>query len=281
MMLRYMGGWNTVQAVQRSNLQNWFPIFDYVKESCATSEDVEQYAAKVVHDISLIREQSLQPHKMLALKASSFTSHPFYLQKFCSVIKDAQYGGMHVLIDAEDNSMKSKEVVVWDYLKTMNMTSGVYKTYQMYRMDALDELHDDLREGKITSYKLVRGAYMHQDKSFIYANKRAVDSAYNTGVEMVIKEGVKKRSDIRILVATHNVHSVQRAIQCAMLNVDYKRSREQIKFAQLLGMADGLTEEVIRQDFHAYKYTPYGAYYESLPYLLRRLRENLDVLKHM
>jgi hypothetical protein len=232
-------------------------------------------------DISIIRETSHQPKQMLALKVSSFINHPFYLEKIRDVIYEAQWGRMDVLIDAEDNSMRTKENIVWDYLKSMKMTDGVYKTYQLYRKDALDELHNDLVDGEITSFKLVRGAYLHQDKSCVYSNKSLVDQSYDKGVKLVIQYGIKNRNDINLLVASHNEKSIGKALLTSMLNVDYKRRSQQIKFAQLLGMADKLTEDIINHGYDAYKYTPYGAYQESLPYLMRRLRENLDIMKYI
>lgn len=281
MINKFIGGYNIHQAIKRSIGQSWLPIYDYVKETCSNKDDVDKYCEKMMKDIAIIRETSQKPRQMLALKVSSFINHPFYLEKIRDVIYEAQWGRMDVLIDAEDNSMRTKENIVWDYLKSMKMTNGVYKTYQLYRKDALDELHNDLVDGKITSFKLVRGAYLHQDKSFVYSNKSLVDQSYDKGVKLVIQYGIKNRNDINLLVASHNEKSVGKALLTSMLNVDYKRRSQQIKFAQLLGMADKLTEDITNHGYDAYKYTPYGAYQESLPYLMRRLRENLDIMKYI
>jgi len=281
---RFLGGSNIKNALQRVECQDkWYPIFDYLKEACQTKQDVDTYHNQLLSDIAVVRENSGKGarNRMLALKASSFTSHPFYLQMIVNCINEAHWAGMEVLIDAENNAMKGKETIIWDYLKRMGMTSDVYKTFQMYRKDALEELSKDIEEGSIKCFKLVRGAYLYQDKDIVYDSKPKVDKSYDEGVALVISRAARHRPDVKLLVATHNKQSVYRAITTSMRMIDYEKRQKQIKFAQLLGMSDKLTDGIVYQGYDAYKYVPYGNYVESIPYLLRRLYENIDILKHV
>lgn len=50
-------------------------------------------------------------------------------------------------------------------------------------------------------------------------------------------------------------------------------------FGQLLGMSDHLTLTLGKAGYRAYKYVPYGAVGQVMPYLLRRAAENRDIMK--
>jgi hypothetical protein len=54
-----------------------------------------------------------------------------------------------------------------------------------------------------------------------------------------------------------------------------------VSFAQLLGMGDGLTRDLLDKGAKVYKYVPYGSFWETVPYLSRRLIENADILTHI
>ena len=49
-------------------------------------------------------------------------------------------------------------------------------------------------------------------------------------------------------------------------------------FGQLLGMCDHVTYGLGAQGYDAFKYVPYGPIEEVVPYLIRRVEENSDVM---
>jgi proline dehydrogenase len=54
--------------------------------------------------------------------------------------------------------------------------------------------------------------------------------------------------------------------------------RGNVCFGQLLGMADHLTYTLARHGLRAFKYVPYGPVMEVMPYLVRRAKENSNML---
>jgi len=193
------------------------------------------------------------------------------------IINKANENNIKVLFDAEQNSMKEIENI---YINNVN-TNNVFKTYQMYRKDALNELVYDLNYYKISNFKIVRGAYLNQDKNnnVLFTSKDDVDKSYDKGIKIII-ESMKKRNDIRLMAATHNKTSVDKIT--SIINDDsYFDIKNRIYFAQLLGMADSLTNELLKKQMNTCKYIPYGNFVDTLPYLTRRLYENYDILKYI
>ena len=79
-----------------------------------------------------------------------------------------------------------------------------------------------------------------------------------------------------MLCATHNFRSIYLARH--YIN---KHELTNIEFAQLLGMADVMTNDLQENGFKVYKYLPYGSFHQSIPYLLRRLYENYPLVRHL
>ena len=54
-----------------------------------------------------------------------------------------------------------------------------------------------------------------------------------------------------------------------------------IEFAQLLGLSDHLTHDLVRDGYKVFKYLPYGHLYDTFPYLVRRLYDNWLMIKNI
>lgn len=278
---RFVGGSDIKQVVKRCAKHTWQPIYDYVKEASTSQKDVKLAVDKIVSDLEVIGSSS-RP-SIYALKTSSFLAHPKSLVLMSNIIKHAKDKNTKVLIDAEDSTYN---VIENKYVSTLakahNVSDAqVFKTYQMYRKDALDALMHDLLEPHMKGFKLVRGAYLQQDKNkgILHSSKKDVDEAYDKGVVKVL-DAIAMKSDIELIIATHNEQSVEKAITY-MLNNGMQPYFDRVHFAQLLGMSDGLTQQITKRGFNAHKYVPYGSLNESLPYLSRRLYENMGMIKYM
>lgn len=110
----------------------------------------------------------------------------------------------------------------------------------------------------------------------MYKDKLRTDDNYNNALRLIIQE-IKNRNGLKLLVATHNNESINLALNLSTDVDDYNK----IGFAQLLGMNDTISNELIKNGKIVYKYVPYGNINEILPYLMRRLYENSNVLKHI
>jgi proline dehydrogenase len=181
-----------------------------------------------------------------------------------------------------------------------------------YKPQVCTDLEQASRQNFYFGAKLVRGAYMEQERARAEAlgYEDPINPNYEATTEMYHKtlteclRRIKKLKDggidpkkIAIMVASHNEDTVRFAIE-KMNEIGISPEDKVICFGQLLGMCDYITMPLGEHEFNlicfntntrlssigqggysAYKYVPYGPVKEVLPYLSRRALENKGVLK--
>lgn len=138
----------------------------------------------------------------------------------------------------------------------------------MYKKNSLKELDNDIKNFDKIGIKLVRGAYYNNNDTELFSNKIDTDYSYNSGIEYLINNNIDN-----VVLATHNKVSIDYSIS---LNTN-----NNIMYAQLLGMGDNISNYLVEKNKKVFKYVPYGNIFELYPYLLRRLYENMDIIKHL
>jgi len=279
---RFIGGVNVQQALKRCSGVKWTPIFDRAKEGNVTREDVSKSVGRILEDVNEIgdwkmrtgvTEAGMTGRGFYALKGSTFAFDKANVRHIYRISREVNLCGMDVLFDAETSDVTGVE----DYYCRVLADSDIrfYKTYQMYRTDALGRLMTDLDSGLITRFKIVRGAYYpyesRQGGGVLLPSKKHVDHVYDGVMNYLLGEIIRGR-DIHVMIATHNQASIDKALK--LMGSDGV-TRERVHFAKLLGMG----EDVVGS--RMCRYVPYGPLIESLPYLGRRLVENYPLLMHI
>ena len=269
---KYIGGLTIQQAIKRMSSSPFFPIYDYAKEASKTSEEAQDYAMKINSDIQYVPKTA-----RFALKYTSFNDY----QLMKTTIDNMKRYVDTIYLDAEQHDVHQRENEVYEKLLNEFNKDNVllYKTYQMYRCNSMQDLFNDISIHKKLGVKLVRGAYYHVDgtKGVLYSDKLSTDDNYNNALRTVINM-MRTNDELMLLVASHNNESIQLAMKLSTnFNVDL---RNRITFAQLLGMNDDASRMLLDKGFTVCKYVPYGSMKETLPYLMRRLYENKDILSH-
>jgi len=204
--------------------------------------------------------------------------------------------GVMLLVDAEQTYMQP----AIDHLALLMMQRHnkrspiIFNTYQCYLKDAPERVQRDMdradRQGFVFAAKAVRGAYMVQESRLaaergypnpIHDSKDATHACYDAVVDKIISSKVAAEADARarqaaVMIASHNEESVIRAVnRMRQLNL---QPQDGIYFAQLQGMCDHVSFALGQEGYAVYKYLPYGPVKEVMPYLLRRLEENSDIM---
>ncbi|XP_030357721.1 proline dehydrogenase 1, mitochondrial-like isoform X3 [Strigops habroptila] len=160
----------------------------------------------------------------------------------------------------------------------------------LQRMDVLaKEAYDNVtvdvelsrREGWHFGTKLVRGAYMEQERERaaqigyedpINPTYEKTNEMYHRCLDYILEE-IKHSRKANVMVASHNEDTVKFTLR-RMMELGIHPSEKKVYFGQLLGMCDQITFPLGQAGFPVYKYVPYGPVQEVLPYLSRRAQEN-------
>ncbi|HEU5146120.1 MAG TPA: proline dehydrogenase family protein [Chryseosolibacter sp.] len=195
--------------------------------------------------------------------------------------------GVPILIDAEESWIQDPiDQLADEMMARYNKSSAiVYNTYQMYRVDSMDNLrhdyHQAVMEGHFLGAKLVRGAYMEKEReraernnepSPIHPNKEATDKAFNDALEFCVAH----LDRVSVMCGSHNEYS-NAFLARRMEEKGLSPKDRHIWFAQLYGMSDNISFNLAKLGYNVVKYVPYGPVRSVMPYLLRRAQENTSV----
>jgi len=215
-----------------------------------------------------------------------------------TIFKYAKEQNVRVMVDAEQSYFQPAiHRLAVEMMRTYNTSSAiVFNTQQCYLKKALKTVTLDLqqanRQGFYYGAKLVRGAYMEQEraratllgyKDPINADYEATSAMYHSVLDecltriKALKDAGDDPQKVGIMVASHNADTVRYGVK-RMEELDLDPQERVLCFAQLLGMCDQITFPLGQSGYSVYKYVPYGPVNEVLPYLSRRANENGGML---
>ena len=248
-------------------------------------------------------EKSLPPNKYLEEA----------IVEICELAKAKE---IRLLIDAEQHAVQDG-IDKWTmnfqerYNRDTPKQALIYNTYQAYKRCTPDILARHLsiagERGFTLGVKLVRGAYMSSDpRSLFWSQKEDTDKAYNGIAKALVcrrycailkpvsGQEDKHFPDVNLVLATHNLETVKKAIAIRKAQLEQGEERIHLIFGQIQGMADNVSCELIHagklnQELsrlegtgpeipQAYKYLVWGTVGECMKYLLRRGEENRDAV---
>lgn len=239
---------------------NRIPIINFIKEYSNNELDTYNEYMKIL--------KSVDKNYKIAMKLSSFN---FNEKLINDIIEKYKEKNIKILIDAEDsNNNEQYQQITNKLILCHNNNLNLIKTYQMYRKDSFTQLKNDVNlfenYNRKIGIKMVRGAYWNSEKNNnqLFTNKFETDENYNKAIDYL------DNKESFTILATHNKKSI---------NIGLNKKSD-FKFAHLLDMSTGIYNEVSKNN-DVYVYIPYGPFHTMIPYLGRRLYENLDMIKYM
>ncbi|KAK5616783.1 hypothetical protein CRENBAI_020470 [Crenichthys baileyi] len=214
------------------------------------------------------------------------------LQRVDILAKHALENGVRLMVDAEQTYFQPAiSRLTLEMQRKFNREKPViFNTYQCYLKEAYDNVTLDVelsrREGWYFGAKLVRGAYMYQERDRaqeigyedpINPDYEATNRMYHKCLEYVLEE-IEHNRKANVMVASHNEDTVKFTLQ-KMNEMGLSPTENKVYFGQLLGMCDQISFPLGQAGFPVYKYVPYGPVNEVIPYLSRRAQENRGFMK--
>lgn len=273
MLLHKFIGGNSIQRVlpvAKSMLKEYkTPIINYmVEHSNEPKQILDEYLKLVEH---------MDYQYKIAIKASSFHFDQNMIEY---LIEKCIEKNIRVLIDAEEGYLNDRYQEIADDLLYKHNQDFAYviKTYQMYRKDSLQTLEQNIYDSQKNKYnlgiKLVRGAYHHSEKKDgqLFIEKKLTDENYNKAILTIANHFIHTYA----ILATHN----KKSIELGYL-MNRTKKRHIFEFANLMGMQENIYKKIMKTGNKVNVYIPYGPYRKMIPYLTRRLYENIDMVKYM
>jgi proline dehydrogenase len=273
---KFIGGTNYIAVSKFINTlydKSIIPIIDYAKEGSKTKYDVIKYNNEISSLISRINQENNNNSIGYALKLSSFKPYNAEenIENIIKNVINTKHINKYIYFDAEYTKDFYQENIIFDKLiKKYQHTDNLYlfKTYQMYKKNSLKHIENDLKKFDKIGFKLVRGAYYNKNDTALLKNKIDTDLNYNKAIQLLINN-----TNNKICIATHNEESINYALSL--------KPKNNVYYAQLLGMGDSSTKYLIDNNKIVFKYVPYGSIFDMYPYLLRRLYENYQIIKYI
>ncbi|XP_036385280.1 proline dehydrogenase 1, mitochondrial [Megalops cyprinoides] len=214
------------------------------------------------------------------------------LQRMDILAKHAMKHGVRLMVDAEQTYFQPAiSRLTLEMQRIFNTDKPIiFNTYQCYLKEAYDNVSVDVelsrREGWLFGAKLVRGAYMYQERSRaaeigyedpINPDYESTNRMYHKCLDYVLEE-IGHNRKANVMVASHNEDTVKFTLQ-RMNEMGLSPTENKVYFGQLLGMCDQISFPLGQAGFPVYKYVPYGPVNEVIPYLSRRAQENRGFMK--
>jgi proline dehydrogenase len=212
-------------------------------------------------------------------------------QRFERICRSAYEANVPIYVDAEESWIQDAiDRLVESMMTQFNREKAiVFQTTQMFRHDRLEYLTQLIlkgrREGFRIGNKIVRGAYLDKENARaaeqgyptpIQLSKQATDDAYNAALQLCIEN----IDIVEICAGTHNEYSSIYLTQ--LLNEKgLDKNHPHVYFSQLYGMSDYMSFNLAAAGYNVSKYLPYGPVRSTLPYLIRRAKENTAIAGQM
>ncbi|KAM3128994.1 hypothetical protein pb186bvf_018911 [Paramecium bursaria] len=239
--------------------------------------DVELNQNTLVKKFLTLNKQEQQQFHSFVQRIDAIME-PTYLNKTTMWV-DAEQSYLQLAIDSFSQQMESK------YNKEDTIVLNTFQNYLKSTGDRIDyEIEKAKQFGLPICAKMVRGAYIVEETKL--SKEKNTDSPINDGFDATtqmyernIKLLIQNAQNIKsnIFVASHNEETVNYVKE--LLQKSPLPPPSGVKFAQLYGLSDHLTYQLLDEGYNIYKLLPFGRTEIMIPYLMRRAQEAKKMLQ--
>jgi len=263
---RYIAGESLEDAVnvsKRLNAEGAMTTIDVLGEFVENREETEYYRDLAIKVLEEIDKMGIKANLSLKLTQMGLKlSKEMCLDNVEKILKRAKELGNFVRIDMEDSSCTTDTIEIYDSFRE---TYDVGTVLQAYMRRTINDIH--FLSDKPMNFRLCKGIY-DEPRAIAYKDYDIVNDNYKYCLETLIK----KKAYVGI--ATHDeklVFHAERLIR------EYALKKDEYEFQMLLGVDEELRHIIIDNGHRIRIYVPFGK--DWLPYSIRRLKENPNIIK--
>ncbi|CAD5113866.1 DgyrCDS3030 [Dimorphilus gyrociliatus] len=247
-----------------------------------------QSVHNVLFHLKLVQEINPQ----LALSKEKLEDFNKLWTMLYDLAREAKERNVCFVLDAEQTYVQTAiDYITLDLMRKFNQEKGiVHNTYQCYLKETANKVRKHIRLSEldefILGFKVVRGAYMEEERRLAVENKYEdpVNENFNKTTDMyyeVANEVLNYACLNEECTVEFGTHNCEGALYVAkkMKEKGLSLQSDRIVIAQLLGMKDHLTYCLGDAGIPVAKLYHYGEVEDSLQYMSRRLNENKAVLQ--
>lgn len=299
----------SLKAVEKLGQSRVGAILDYSVEGQDEEKEFDQTEKEIIRIVKIAKDNTNIPvscikisgivsNKILeklsagtSLTASEQAATDALYARFDRICQVCLESGVPIYVDAEESWLQPAiDFLVETSMGKYNRERAiVFQTVQMFRHDRLAYFKALIARGRAEGFKIgmkiVRGAYLDKE------NKRAADMAYPTPIQpnkeatdrdynAALLLSIDNLDWVEVCAGTHNEYSCQ-YLAGLMDERGLQRNHPHVYFSQLYGMSDYMSYNLAAAGFNVSKYLPYGPVKHTLPYLIRRAKENTAIAGQM
>lgn len=300
---------DSLQSVEKLGINKIGAILDYSVEGQDHETEFAKTELEIIRVINLAKDNPNIP--VACIKVSGIVSNRLLEklssnaelseserrnaatmhERFGRICQAAFENQVPLYVDAEESWIQEAiDRLVESMMARYNHQRAiVFQTIQMFRHDRLEYYRNLIERGRREGFKIgvkvVRGAYLDKENNRasemgyptpIQPNKDATDMAYNEALKL----SVDNIDWVEVCAGTHNEYSCLYLTKL-MQDMGLPNHHPHIYFSQLYGMSDYMSFNLAAAGYNVSKYLPYGPVRATLPYLIRRAKENTAIAGQM
>ncbi len=263
---RYIAGDTLEDAItvsKRLNKEGAMTTIDVLGEFVSTKEETEYYRDLAIQVLEEIDKNGINANLSLKLTQMGLKiSKELCLDNVETILKRAKELGNFVRIDMEDSSCTTDTIEIYDSFREIYNVGTVLQAYMRRTINDIHYLSD-----KPMNFRLCKGIY-DEPRMIAYKDYDIVNDNYKYCLETLFKK------QAYVGIATHDEKLVFHAEK---LIREYNLKKEEYEFQMLLGVDEELRHIIIDNGHKIRIYVPFGK--DWLPYSIRRLKENPNIIK--
>lgn len=262
---RYIAGDKLSDAVavtKKLNEKGIMTTMDVLGEDVFNEADAMRSMQESIDVLEVIDKNKLDANLSLKLTTLGLKiNYEFCLQNLCTIFEKAKSLNIFVRIDMEDTSCTTDTINLFKQVRETNPHCGI--VLQAY-LKRTEKDVNELVKSK-TNFRLCKGIYVEPEE-IAFKTKDEINSSYLNLLKIILENKCYAG------IATHDDALVKGTYK---LIKEFKLGKNEYEFQMLLGVREGLRNQILKNGHRLRVYIPFGTHWYQ--YSIRRFKENPQV----